>query len=392
MKKIKELFHTKKRGFTPEEEKKLVEEIQAECEDRRSRLRTAHATLGAEKNALRAERRGDIDIKVREAFIYGNRVQMENNLKTLKSTYESLTQKKMPTSVSQIMSQTGPERIRSIDPDMMRSKFGYVIVYKKVHSFKYWKILEAKKVSEADSSETLIALTLMDLIKCPEEKKKNMESYGYKIISFLSSNPHETIVRYFHQFLFETNYYCFHEMYQIYLEKFIRLTSSASETRTSVWGYQLADAIHYLHSNGIAHRDISAKCLWLDSKMDIKLGGFSYASIIYDVKKRKMIQVKSIRKSVTEFHPPEESSSKPYDPTKSDIWMFASTLIFCLSQKYYPNKSNLIEFRVNNLPKGFSSDGQDLLSSCLQTDPSKRPTSSGLICHPFFKSFNQFLK
>ncbi|CAD5121984.1 unnamed protein product [Dimorphilus gyrociliatus] len=99
----------------------------------------------------------------------------------------------------------------------------------------------------------------------------------------------------------------------------IRKKRVIDEQRAGKWFYQMSSAVQYIHSRGVAHRDMKCENLMLDSNWDIKLADFGFA--------RAQIWTEDGRPVLSETYcgsyayvPPEILMCKPYHPTQSDIW------------------------------------------------------------------------
>lgn len=378
MQKIKSLFFGKKH-LSDQDERRLVEEVVKEDEARKARL----AVSESEKHKLREERRTrakkEIERRVREKYLFGERSQLEARLKAQQQEREKVMAQQIEVSGKAIKTSKDAHRVR--ESDAIRTTYGYTIIYKKVFQGPYWRVLQARK---KDSDQT-IALTITDLMKAPPEKKENLIRVGFKITRFLASNPHPTLLNVYDLFLIDTEYYLFHELMETYLEKFLGHGSVANELRASTWGWELADAINYLHSHGIAHRNISPKTVWLNKSLQVKLGNFSYATVFWDHVNKRKIPVTKIHIKEADFHPPEEMGSGLYDATKADVWMWATTVVYTLTRKY-PPKTGFHDFKDPHLAS-LSDDGRNLLSSALQSDFSKRPSAATVLHDVWFKPF-----
>ena len=274
MESIKKLLHLQKNSPSEDEVKQMVREIQAEDVERKKKVANVEVVKQAEREAKRKVVRADIERRIRERFLYGDRAVIEKQLQTKHDEHVKVADDRMLTSIAAIERQLPATRVRG-GMETIREKHGFNIIYKKSIQGKYWKVLSARR---KDNNE-LVSLTIMDLVKAPPEKRENMDKWGFKIQRFLTENPHPTIVNVYDQMLVDTEYYCFHEIMTTNLDRYLSHGPVASEFRSSAWGYHLADAIAFIHSHGIAHRDINPMTIWMTDKLDIKLGNFGYACI-----------------------------------------------------------------------------------------------------------------
>ncbi|KAJ8632208.1 hypothetical protein MRB53_025544 [Persea americana] len=179
-------------------------------------------------------------------------------------------------------------------------------------------------------------------------------------------------------------------------------------------------ALHYLHAQGLLHRDIKASNILLDSNGSIKLADFGVSASIYEP-----------LSSAATFSPffndlvgtpywmaPEVIHSHVGYGFKADIWSFGITALELAHGRpplshLPPSKSLVIRitnrFRLNHddhyhhhqyqylddedakkknkkNKKKFSKAFKDMVASCLVQDPSKRPSAEKLLKHPFFKT------
>ncbi len=96
---------------------------------------------------------------------------------------------------------------------------------------------------------------------------------------------------------------------------------------------------------------------------------------------------------------PERLEGKDYGYS-ADIWALGVTLYECAtgSNPFLPKKVDFIEMFENvvrgKLPdcSAFSADFQSFIASCLQKDPTQRPTASELLKHPFITRNQSFYK
>ena len=372
--------NAEKKQWTMDDERQALEEISQEDRKRSNILQRMARHREKELELERQRHRQELERRVRDKFLYGERSLIDSKLRQLQEEHEKMCQKQAPKSIKQISVTQEATRVR--ETDGLKTKHGYSIVYNKIFQGNYWRTLQARRNNKP---EELIALTIIDLTKCPNEKKVNLEKDGYRIARFLCHNHHPCLVSTYDIYLVDSNYYIFHEIMQSYLDKFMKHGSHVSEYRASSWGKDLADAIAFLHSHGIVHRNICPKTIWLTLELKVKLGNFGYAGIFYNHKTGRRISMNKIHAAEAEYHPPEEFNDTPYDGTRADVWMWAATVVFMLTKRFL-GKEGFEGFQDDNISK-ISEDGKRLLSHCLMKDPLKRPNISSVSHHIWFKEF-----
>ena len=74
------------------------------------------------------------------------------------------------------------------------------------------------------------------------------------------------------------------------LSELIRRRKRLTELEIQVYTYQIIQALKYLHSNRVIHRDIKLGNLFLNEKMEIKLGDFGLATKLeFDCERKRTI-------------------------------------------------------------------------------------------------------
>ncbi|KAL2332275.1 hypothetical protein Fmac_019856 [Flemingia macrophylla] len=160
------------------------------------------------------------------------------------------------------------------------------------------------------------------------------------------------------------------------------------------------NALSYLHAQGHLHRDIKAGNILVDSNGQVKLADFGVSASIYE---STCSSLKFTDVAGTPYWmAPEVIHSHTGYSFKADIWSLGITALELAHGRpplsnLPPSKSMMLKitkrFRFSDLDKyrkgngrKFSKAFKDMVASCLDQDPSKRPTADKLLKHPFFKN------
>ncbi|XVE65888.1 hypothetical protein DITRI_Ditri08aG0035600 [Diplodiscus trichospermus] len=171
------------------------------------------------------------------------------------------------------------------------------------------------------------------------------------------------------------------------------------------------NALSYLHNQGHLHRDIKAGNILMDSNGCVKIADFGVSASLYEASSGYGSGSSTSSSSMTltdvtgtpYWMAPEVIHSHTGYSFKADIWSFGITALELAHGRpplsHLPLSKSLImkitkRFRFsdyeNTSKKGkskkFSKAFKDMVASCLDNDPGKRPSAEKLLKHSFFKS------
>ena len=162
-----------------------------------------------------------------------------------------------------------------------------------------------------------------------------------------------------------------------------------SENESLKFFHQLINALYYLHSQNIAHRDIKIDNLLLDSNYDLKLIDFGLSTKYSDD------ELLNQPCGTIVYAAPEVLNYKDYHGMLADVWSCGIVLYGMLSG-FLPfgdsddeiNKKKVLEGKIR-MPKFFSDGAKSLLRHMLDINPLTRYTLDDIMEHPWFNK-NKF--
>ncbi|XP_042286301.1 serine/threonine-protein kinase 10 [Thunnus maccoyii] len=274
----------------------------------------------------------------------------------------------------------------------------YEHVHRDVNPNDIWEIIGELgdgafgKVYKAQNKETgALAAAKVIETKCEEE----LEDYMVEI-DILAKCDHRFIVKLLDAFYHDNNLWIMIEFCPggAVDATMLELDRGLTEPQIKVVCRQMLEALDYLHSMKIIHRDLKAGNILLMLDGDIKLADFGVSA-----KNNKTLQRRDSFIGTPYWMAPEvvmceTMKDAPYD-YKADIWSLGITLIE-LAQIEPPHHElnpmrvllKIAKSEPPNLeqPHKWSQGFKDFLRKALDKNPETRPTAAQLMEHPFVSS------
>ena len=149
------------------------------------------------------------------------------------------------------------------------------------------------------------------------------------------------------------------------------------------WTKEILEALQYIHSRGIVHRDIKPDNIVFDGEMRAKLVDFGLST--------EFGPKRCSTPCGTPFYiAPEVITSQEYDGPKADLWSFGVTLFLLINRTFpFPEMSQTQYLNsLYKLPKLMRKSVENcltpIINKCLQIDPENRLTAEELLKDPIF--------
>ncbi|MFC2050715.1 serine/threonine protein kinase [Chloroflexota bacterium] len=192
------------------------------------------------------------------------------------------------------------------------------------------------------------------IIKTPRRGTTMDNVYLDKLMleaSYLKKLKHSSIVKYLDDFYYKGEFHLVIEYLNGETLMAASPRSQFKEQQVIAWGCQLLDALSYLHSAGIVHRDVNPKNIMLCSNDAVKLIDFGTAKNLNDAAKDKANRDPFTQITNKGFDIPELFIGGDIDQ-RCDLCGLAQTCIYLLTLKH-PNEICRNLFK-SNWPRSYS--------------------------------------
>ncbi|KAI7742310.1 hypothetical protein M8C21_012000 [Ambrosia artemisiifolia] len=239
-------------------------------------------------------------------------------------------------------------------------------------------------------SGEMCAMKEVTLFSDDAKSKESAQQLGQEI-ALLSRLRHPNIVQYYGSETVDDKLYIYLEYVSCgSIHKLLQEYHPLGEIAIRSYTHQILSGLSYLHATNTVHRDIKGANILVDHNGRVKLADFGMAKHISGPSCPL-----SFKGSPYWMAPEVINNNSGGCNLAVDIWSLGCTVVEMATGKppwsQYEGVAAL--FKVGNskelpmIPEKLSSDGKDFILQCLQRNPSKRPTATQLLDHPFVKSF-----
>jgi len=158
------------------------------------------------------------------------------------------------------------------------------------------------------------------------------------------------------------------------------------EKLTAVYTAQVLQGLHYLHTQGVIHRDIKGANILSTKSGRVKLADFGVATKLNESRKSDSVV------GTPYWMAPEIIEMTGHQSSACDIWSVGCTVIELLTGKppYFDLQQMPALFRIVQdphppLPDSISPALEDFLMQCFEKDPVRRIDAASLLKHPWLK-------
>lgn len=232
-------------------------------------------------------------------------------------------------------------------------------------------------------------------IKSMNKQYLNNESSNKKVrqeVSIIKRTRHPNVVKLYETF--ESNKYVLFSMEMWAggdLLNYVRKRRKLKENVAKILFKQIIEAIGYIHTRSIVHRDIKLDNILLDGKGNVKIGDFGVSRIV------KPGEIMKEQWGTPAYIAPEILEDKGYTGYAVDIWS-AGVVLYSMLYGSVPFKANNMEELHTMIMKGkytlkedISEAARSLLRSMLEKNPRKRIQVPQILRHEWFKDIDKSL-
>ncbi|GMH45985.1 hypothetical protein BSKO_13949 [Bryopsis sp. KO-2023] len=206
----------------------------------------------------------------------------------------------------------------------------------------------------------------------------------FREVTVLASLDHPNVTKYYDSFVHEESLYIVMEYAEGGTLQDLIKKQDGPVPEDMIWKVfmQVLQALHYIHSKKILHRDIKSMNIFLDRKSTVKLGDLGVARIM-----SAQTDFVTTMVGTPYYLSPEQCENKPYND-KSDVWALGVVMYECCTKKHPFDAGNqgalILKILRGRYPPlaGYSTELIDMIKRCLTQVASRRPDTARLLRLP----------
>ncbi|CAI4222591.1 unnamed protein product [Auanema sp. JU1783] len=237
------------------------------------------------------------------------------------------------------------------------------------------------------STRQIVAVKRMNL------RKQQRRELLFNEVSIMRDYQHPNIVRMYSSHLVDDELWVVMEFMEGGSLTDIITQTRISEAQIATIALQVLEALDYLHSRHVIHRDIKSDSILLKRDGIVKISDFGFCGqLSKELPKRRSLV------GTPYWTAAEVIARQPYD-TSADVWSFGIMLIEMVEgEPPYFNEQPFQAMKIirDQPPPKFSRNANvspeldHLLSRCLVKEGTQRATAGELIKHPFFRKAQHY--
>ncbi|CAI4216238.1 unnamed protein product [Parascedosporium putredinis] len=202
-----------------------------------------------------------------------------------------------------------------------------------------------------------------------------------------SKMKHKNIVQFLRAFTFEQSTYLVLELCPNgSLMDLVKRRKGLTEPEVRFYAVQVAGAIKYMHGKGIIHRDLKMGNIFLDSRMNAKVGDFGLAALVVTGRDMQTIRRTTLC-GTPNYIAPEilEKGKKGHDHSVCYAYVQTPFQSSTTDEIYRRARERDYDWPDPETTQKFiSGEAKDLVASMLES-PESRPDPDSIVQHPWFR-------
>ncbi|OCT48958.1 hypothetical protein CLCR_04536 [Cladophialophora carrionii] len=240
-------------------------------------------------------------------------------------------------------------------------------------------------------SKTTSEVFALKVVKAKVEQKKMMEKFRTEL-QIHAKMHHPNIVEFLRAFTIDEHTYVVLQMCPNgSLTEMVKVRTCLSLPEVRRYMIQICGGVKYMHKRSVIHRDLKMGNIFLDARMNIKIGDFGLAAVMADEHDRRTTLC-----GTPNYIAPEilsKSSNRGHD-NKVDTWAIGVICYAMLmgtppfqskTQQEIYTKLRTLEYEWKIDSKNYiPQQAKDFVASCLNLNSAERPEMDELVEHEFF--------